>query len=67
MKIEEFRQYLTIDKLALDDEVVRQPSLFYEVSEAYVEAVAVRDDCKEALASVDDELDSSVRKALGDS
>lgn len=67
MKIEEFRQYLTIDKLALDDEVVRQPSLFYEVSEAYVEAVAVRDDCKEALASVDAELDSSVRKALGDS
>jgi hypothetical protein len=62
IKIEEFRRYLEIDKSALDDEVVRQPSLFYEVSEAYAEAAAARDQFKEQLAGIDAELDKRFRK-----
>lgn len=60
--IEEWRGYLAIDKMALDDEVVRQPSLFYEVSEAYAEATAERDAEKEQLALIDAELDSDARQ-----
>lgn len=64
--IEEWRGYLAIDKMALDDEVVRQPSLFYEVSEAYAEAVVERDACKEQLAMTDAELDAEIRVKAGD-
>ena len=61
--IDEFRKYLKIDKLSLDDEVERQPSLFYEVSEAYAEAVGERDDDKETLAIIDAELDAQARNS----
>lgn len=60
--IEEFRNYLEIDKNSLDDEVVQHPSLFFRVSEAYVEAAAVRDIAKEELATVDAELDRQIRE-----
>ena len=53
---------LEIDKSALDDEVIRQPSLFYMVSEQLVEANAERDAAKEDLATVDAELDARFRK-----
>jgi hypothetical protein len=62
--VNELRSYLEIDKHALDDEIVKQPSLFFKVSEAYVEAVAERDACKEELASIDAELDGEVRHKL---
>ena len=62
MNLAEFRKYLLIDKLALDTEIVRQPSLFFEVSEAFAEAVALRDAAKEELANVDADLDSKARK-----
>jgi DNA-directed RNA polymerase subunit L len=51
--IDEFRKYLKIDKQALDDEVMQQPSLFFEVSEAYTLAVAERDALKEELNVTD--------------
>lgn len=62
--IEEFKGYLKIDKSALDDEIIQQPQLFFEVSEAYVEAVAVRDSKKEELAQIDAELDAKYRNSL---
>jgi predicted nucleic acid-binding Zn-ribbon protein len=61
LNIEEFRQYLKIDKSSLDDEVVQQPSLFYEVSESCAEASAERDALKEQLAVVDADLDKKIR------
>jgi hypothetical protein len=60
--IDEFRKYLKIDKQALDDEVMQQPSLFFEVSEAYTLAVAERDALKEELALVDGSLFGGYRK-----
>ncbi|KAH0545501.1 hypothetical protein GP486_008443, partial [Trichoglossum hirsutum] len=54
----------TIDKTALDDEVIRQPVLFYTVSELLTDAIAERDTAKEALASVDAELNGQWRKKL---
>jgi len=60
----ELAVYLEIDKFSLDDEVVRQPSLFFKVSEAFVEAASERDACKEELATVDAGLDGKIRKDL---
>lgn len=64
--IEDLRQYLKIDKHALDDELVKHPSLFFKVAEAMTEAVAERDLLKEELAYTDAELDKQVRIILGD-
>jgi len=54
--IDEFKKYLKIDKQALDDEVMQQPGLFFEVSEAYAQAVAERDALKEELSVTDADL-----------
>ena len=62
--INELQGYLEIDKHALDDEIVKQPTLFFKASEAFAEAVAERDACKEELATVDAELDGEVRHRL---
>ena len=64
MELDKLKSLLAIDKASLDDEVSKQPMLFFEVSEAYIEAMAERDACKEELASVDAGLDSKVRKKL---
>lgn len=62
--VEELKAFLEIDKHALDDEIVKQPSLFFRASEAYVEAAAERDACKEELATIDAELDGKIRHDL---
>ncbi len=59
--IDEFKKYLRIDKQALDDEVMQQPELFFQVSEAYAQAVAERDALKEELAVVDARLFANQR------
>src|SRR5229473_1296415 len=60
----ELKQHLAIDKSMLDDEVIRQPVLFYTISEALTEALAKRDGAKETLAFVDAEVDNACRKKL---
>lgn len=51
---------LEIDRDGLDDCLVKQPELFYHVSEAYVIAVAERDEVKlkldEAIAGLDQQI-----------
>lgn len=61
---EDFKEYLQIDKHALDEELVKHPTLLFEIGEAYVEAVAERDALKEQLATTDATLDGMVRKEL---
>lgn len=61
MKIEEFRKTLELDKHSLDEELVQQPSLYFRISEAYVELAAIRDTKKEALETVDAKLDAGFR------
>lgn len=61
---ETLRDRLRIDKSQLDREVSEQPVLFYSAAEAYEDAVAERDTLKEALESVDAELDGVVRAKL---
>ena len=60
----ELQESLAIDKSVLDDEVIRQPVLFYEISEQLTDAIAERDGAKENLAAVDAELDVEGRKKL---
>jgi len=64
VKVEEFREYLKIDKNNLDDEVTQQSTLFFAVSEAYAEAATDRDLMKEQLSTIDAQLDAIVRLEL---
>lgn len=64
--IEDLRQYLLIDKTALDDELVKQASLYFKVSEAWTEASAERDLLKETLSYKDAKIEQRIRKELGD-
>lgn len=64
VKLTEFQDYLKIDRSALDDEVMEQPSLFYSVGEAHAEAIAKRDFLKEAMATTDAELSGIHREAF---
>lgn len=63
-KLEEFRQYLKINKSSLDNELVQHSQLFFTVAEAVVEAQALRDAAKESLANTDALLDAVVRLQL---
>jgi hypothetical protein len=63
----EFKKCLKIDKLALDDEVMQQASLLYEVSEALVEAIAKRDALKDNLAKLEAEIDQDLRTGFEES
>lgn len=64
MTLPELQAQLAIDKSVLDDEVIRQPVLFYTISEQLTDAVAERDAAKEELGAVDAELDGVWRKKL---
>jgi len=64
MDIDKLKQLLAINKNSLDDEISRQPMLFYEVAEACVAAAAERDARKEDLATIDAELDGLSRTLL---
>lgn len=57
----ELKGYLVINKAALDDELVHQSELFFNVGEAYIEAVDQRDALKEDLGIIEAELDSEIR------
>lgn len=52
---------LQIDKNALDEELLRQPQLFFEASEAYANTVSLRDEAKEKLNLVDASLSKKIR------
>ncbi len=62
MDIDTLKEGLRINKAALDDELVRQPFLFFDVAERLTEANAHRDALKEELARVDAEVAASVRE-----
>lgn len=64
MDLSELQAQLAIDKSELDDEVIRQPSLFYMVSEKLTDALAERDAAKEELANVDADLSAHYRAKL---
>lgn len=62
--VDSLREHLAIDKHALDIEIQRQPSLFYEISEAYVKAASRRDFLKEEIARVDADLNARHRRKI---
>jgi hypothetical protein len=66
IKTDEYRQYLKINKHALDQELEEQPMLLFQISEAFVQAAAERDMLKEQLATTDAKLDAETRNDLGD-
>jgi len=60
----DYAKLLKIDRNALDDALVRQPSLFLSVSQGYVEAVSERDEAKEDIAVTKAEVSLDVRTKL---
>lgn len=60
--IDELRDFLRIDRNNLDQEIIEQPELFYRVSEAYVNAVSLRDKYSEELKQIDAEVDLTLRQ-----
>lgn len=67
LTLTDLQQQLAIDKSALDDEVIRQPVLFYTISELLTDAIAERDAAKEELNMTDADLDSEGRRKLAKS
>lgn len=61
--LEALRQQLQIDRDDLDTCLVEQPDLYYHVAEAYVLAVAKRDEAKLDLEQVTAELGEVMRNA----
>lgn len=61
--LEEFRSYLKVNKNRLDDELVQQPSLLFEVSEELLRAIDARDALKNDLMVIEAEEDTRIRKA----
>jgi hypothetical protein len=59
--VNELQNCLPIDKLNLDEELIKQPVLFYQISDEYARLCQLRDTKKEILADVDAELDSQLR------
>lgn len=57
----ELRSSLRIDKHQLDDECMRQPVLYQEISEQHVFANSERDSAKEDLAAIDAKLADKIR------
>lgn len=58
---------LNIDKHDLDNELIENPQLIQDVCDECAESIAVRDAKKEALETVDAELDAEVRDLLSKS
>lgn len=62
--IEEFREKLKIDKNSVDEEIEQQPSIFFEISEAYVMAASHRDFLKEEISRIDADLSAKHRRRI---
>lgn len=62
--IDEFREYLRIDRPNIDLEMVQQASLFHKVSEAAIKATAKRDRLKLELKELDAELYAEKKQDL---
>jgi hypothetical protein len=64
--LDTLRAQLQIDKDDLDTCLVEQPDLYYHVAEAYVMAVAKRDEAKLNMEQVTAELDKQFRQAAAE-
>lgn len=62
--VDEYRQYLKIDKDVLDDVISSQADIFFRVSEAYALVCSKRDKAKENLKQDDAKLDMDIREDL---
>jgi len=64
--IAEYASALQIDKHDLDEELIRQPDLFYKVSEQLVLAISQRDAAKKDLEKELAEADEEIRRKARD-
>lgn len=55
-------ELLKIDKNGLDEAIIEQPEAFYEISQAYVFSVSLRDKAAEELKQIDAQVDLEIRE-----
>lgn len=63
---DQLRDSLNIRRGNLDEELIRQPQLFYEAGEAYAKAVDAREQAKDALKLTAADLYLRLRRKLAD-
>src|ERR1035437_9990232 len=59
--IEKYRHFLEIDQDALDECLMQQPTVYYNVAQAFALANAERDACKLDLEELQAQLDQDIR------
>lgn len=59
---EELRKHLKIDRLNLDEELIKQPQLFFEVAEAAAIARSRMDAAKDNVERVESDVDQRIRQ-----
>ncbi len=62
--LSDLERQLIIDPTHLDEDIIRQPELYYTVAEQYALAASTRDKAKEQLATTDAGLNASIRHKL---
>lgn len=61
MKEDEYNNALKIDKLDLDNELIEQAAIYYQVSREYAQAVSIRDELYDKVKRVAAKLDKKLR------
>lgn len=63
--LEELKKHLSLDKYALDDELEKQATVYYEICEAAASALSKRDTAKHQLELTDARLGDEIRTKAG--
>jgi hypothetical protein len=63
-EITQLEELLKINTLDLDQALIEQPEAFYRISQAYTQAVSIRDQAHENCKRVDAEVDLAIRDHL---
>lgn len=61
-KIDEMQEWLKIDRDQLDEELIRQPEMFFRVSRELADAINDRDTIKDALNRIEAKLSDQIRE-----
>lgn len=66
MKVNELKHLLKIDPLNLDEAVLQQPTLYYQVGQKHALAVSERDKLYDQLKITDAKLNEEIRRELNE-
>lgn len=65
-ELDGFRDRLMVDKYSLDQELIEQPSLFYDIGAKHERAVAKQEEAQAEVSRIEAEVDQEVRDSAPD-